>query len=83
MSEECMITTLDNPFDYFTQFSSWYKFDVDKGYNTCCYLARCTELSEDMSQVEVNKEIERAIDEIILNNPLPIYKKVWRKNEAS
>lgn len=80
MDKECMITTLDNPFDYFEQFASWYMFDVEKGYNTCNYLARCVQLSDDMSQQEVNEEIERAIDDIILNNPLPIYKKIYRTN---
>jgi len=80
MSDECMITTLDNPFDYFEQFTSWFMFDVEKGYYTCNYLARCVQLSDDMSQQERDEEIERAIDDIILNNPLPIYKKVRRNS---
>lgn len=79
MNEEFMLTTFDNPFDPFEEFVSWFLFDVEKGYNTCSYLARIAKLSDDLSQVERDKEIERAIDEIITMNPLSIYKKVSRK----
>jgi hypothetical protein len=74
-----MLTTVDNPFDPFEQFISWHLFDIEKGYNTSELLARFVELSEDMTQKEIDEEIERAIDEIIFNNPLPIFKKVTRK----
>lgn len=83
MYEECFITTLDNPFDYFDEFTSWHMFDVEKGYYTCNYVARLVQLSDDMTQKEVNEEIERVIDEIILNNPLPIYKKIKREPNSS
>ena len=46
---DCMLTTFDNPFDPFEQFTSWLLFDDEKGYNTCGKLARIVELSEDMS----------------------------------
>jgi len=79
MEYTCMITTLDNPYDPFEQFASWFLFDVEKGYNTCSYLARIAQISDDMTQIEENEEIERAIDEIISINPLGIYKKVTQK----
>ena len=79
MSKESMLTTIDNPFDPFEQFDLWFLFDVEKGYNTCSYLARIVELSDDMSQKEIDDEIERAIDEIIVYNPLNIYKKVQKQ----
>lgn len=78
MGNECMLTTIDNPFNPFTHFKEWFMFDVDKGYYTCSYLARIVNLSEDLSQKEIDEEIERAIDEIIMINPLHIYKKVKR-----
>ncbi len=78
MDNEFMLTTFDNPFDPFEQFTSWFLFDVDKGYNTCSYLARIAKLSDDMSDKEVNAEIERAIDEIIKYDFLNIYKKIKR-----
>ena len=74
----CRLTTFDNPYDPFDDFNSWYMYDNEKGYNTCGYLDRIAKVSDDMSQKEANKEIERAIDEIIEFNPLNIYKKVVR-----
>lgn len=76
MNSECMITTIDNPFDPFTQFDSWFQFDIEKGYYSCSKLARIAKLSDDMSEKETDEEIERAIDEIIQYDFLNIYKKV-------
>ena len=78
MSSECKLTTIDNPFDPFEQFDDWLRFDEDKGYNTCSYLARIAKLSEDMTPNEEDSEIERAIDEILSLNPIGLYKKVRR-----
>ena len=77
-----MLTTYDNPFNPFEQFSSWFLFDVEKGYNTCSYLARIAKLSDEMSQQEEDEEVERAIDEIIKYDFMNIYKKV-RKQEST
>lgn len=78
MIKECMLTTFDNPYDPFEQFTSWYLFDVEKGYNTSSYLARIAKLSNSMTQKEENEEVERAIDEIIKYDFRNIYKKVTR-----
>ena len=75
---EFMLTTIDNPFNPFEQFDEWLRFDKDHDYNCCEYLARIAKLSDDLSEEEENLEIERAIDEIILLNPLNIYKKVTK-----
>ena len=78
--EDFAITTFDNPYDPFEQFTSWFLFDVEKGYNTCSYLARITQISDDMSQQEEEDEIERAIDKIIEYDFMNIYKKVKRSD---
>lgn len=75
------LTTFDNPYDPFDDFTSWFLYDVGKGYNTCGYLDRISNVTDDMTQKEANEEIERAIDEIIEINPLNMYKKVERKVE--
>ena len=77
-----MLTTYDNPFNPFEQFSSWFLFDVEKGYNTGSYLARIAKLSDEMSQQEEDEEVERAIDEIIKYDFMNIYKKV-RKQDST
>lgn len=73
---QCMITTFDNPYNPFDQFEQWFLFDVEKGYNTCSYLGRIANISEDLSDEEVKIETERAIDEIIKNDFMNIYKKI-------
>ena len=75
---DIMLTTIDNPYDPFEQFESWYLFDVMKGYNSCAYLARVARTSDELSDVENLEEIERAIDEIIKNDFMNIYKKIKR-----
>lgn len=76
MNGSCALTTFDNPFDPFEQFSDWFRFDVDQGYYSCAYLARIAKTSEQFSDEENNQEIERAIDEIIKHDFRNIYKKV-------
>ena len=80
MSNACALTTFDNPFDPFEQFTSWFLFDVEKGYNSSSYLARIAKLSDDLSEEETDIEVERAIDEIIKYDFMNIYKKVWQKD---
>ena len=80
MAKECMLTTMDNPHDYFKDFSSWLMFDIEKKYDTCGYLGRVVQLTDDMTQKEENEEVERAIDEIIEFDFLGIYKKVYRED---
>ena len=79
--DEFMLTTIDNPFDPFEQFTNWFLFDVEKGYNTCSYLARISRISDEFSEQENNKEIERAIDEIIKYDFMGIYRKVKRNSK--
>lgn len=79
MSTEYRLTTFDNPFDPFEEFTSWFKFDVTKGYNTCEYLGRIVKTFEGMTENEEHEATEKAIDEIIFYDPLNIYKKVARK----
>ena len=61
----CALTTIDNPYNPFTQFSNWFVYDVVKGHNSCGLLARIARTSDQLSDGENDKEIERAINEII------------------
>lgn len=76
--KEFMLTTFDNPYDPFTQFEQWFHYDMEKGYNSCEYLARISRTSEEFTENENNLQIEKAIDEIIQFDPFNIYKKVSR-----
>lgn len=83
MAKDCMLTTFDNPYDPFDQFTLWLMFDKEKGYNSCEHLARIVQLSDDLTEREIDEETERAIDEIIKYDPLNIYKKVTREDSDS
>lgn len=78
MMYESMLTTIDNPYDPFENFKSWLMFDKEKGYNSSERLARIAVLTDEMSDVEIDEEIERAIDTIIEFDILDIYKKVTK-----
>ena len=81
MASKCMLTTFDNPYNPFDEFTSWFMFDEEKGYHSCAYLGRIAKTSEQLSDEENAQEIERAIDEIIKYDFQNIYKKV--KNYVS
>lgn len=65
MPQAYFLTTFDNPFDPNDNFIGWLMYDIDKGYNSCGLLDRVARTSDAMSEEESQKEINRAIDEII------------------
>ncbi|MCD7777434.1 MAG: hypothetical protein LUH47_02895 [Clostridiales bacterium] len=77
------ITTIDNPFDPFDEFTSWFLYDEEKGYHTCGYLARIAKTSNQFTDKENDLEVEKAIDEIIKYDFMNIYKKVKRKADET
>ncbi len=80
VQETRMLTTLDNPFNPFTQWEQWFAFDVGKGYNTSAYLARIVKSSHELSENQETAAINRAIDEILELNVLGIYIGVTEKD---
>ena len=84
-----MLTLIDNPYDYFTQFDEWFMYDneqqskLDLPNNCCGYLDRIVAqlggITDDMTENEENQLIDKAIDEIIAINPFHIYKKVTKQ----
>lgn len=65
MAEQYMLTTFDNPYNPFSDFSSWYMFDCEKGHNTSSRLARIVNLDSEMTQKEIDEERERAMNLIV------------------
>lgn len=76
-----MLTTIDNPYDPFTQWDDWYGFDSLHGYYTPAFLARITRSSDELSDQDQDLALEQAIDEIVKENVLGIYKKVTQPLE--
>lgn len=71
-----MLTTIDNPYNPFKEFDKWYNYDVLHGYNSCAYLAKIANTSDQLPENLNEIEIERAIDEIVEFNVNGMYAKV-------
>ena len=78
-----MLTTIDNPFDPFTQYKEWFAYDLAAGYDTTSYLARIVRSSDELSDADQDLAIEQAINEIVDLNILGIYKKVTKTNSEN
>ena len=76
MAKRVMLTTVDNPFNPFTQFDEWFAFDTSKGYDTCNFLAKVANTSDELPENLNELIVEEAIDEIVKYNVLGIYRKV-------
>lgn len=76
-----MLTTVDNPFDPFTQFDEWLQYDIAAGYGTMEYLARVAKPPEEMSEKDQDLVLEAAIEEIVEENITGLYKKVSKSVE--
>lgn len=75
-----MLTTIDNPFDPFTQWDSWFMEDARLGYNTPGLIARIAFVSENLSEPDQAKAVLDAIDEIATINASGVHKKVSSKS---
>lgn len=65
MEHKSMLTTFDNPFNPFVDFSSWYMYDCEKNYNTSSRLARIANIDSEMTEQEKEDEMERAMNLIV------------------
>ena len=83
MENNFMLTTLDNPFDPFNEFKLWYMFDCEKGHNTSSRLARIANINSEMSQKEIDEEMDRAMDFIIKYDLEDKFIKVQEKQTAT
>lgn len=83
MDNDYLLTTFDNPYNPFEQFSLWLLFDKEQGYNTLEYLGTIVQLSPEMTRKEEEEAYDRAVDTIIANDFLNIYKRVYRQNATA
>jgi len=74
---ECMLTTVDNPFNPFSEYAEWFAWDAAAGYHTPSYLARIMRTSDELSEADQSVAIDQAIDEIVFENVSGMYLKVF------
>jgi hypothetical protein len=77
---EYMLTTVDNPFDPFTEWDEWYAFDTRHGYHSAGLLARIVITSDDLSDADQALAIRLGIEEIVRENVSGMHKKVSRSS---
>jgi hypothetical protein len=73
---EYMLTTVDNPYDPFTQWDEWFTWDMNAGYHTPGLLARVARTGDDLAESDQQLAIQQAIDEIVQENVLGVFRKV-------
>lgn len=78
--EEAMLTTIDNPYNPFTQYDEWYNYDRYLGHHTPEYLARVAIVSDGLSPLDQQLAIDDAISEIVALNFNGLYARVTKKN---
>ena len=79
MDNEYLLTTTDNPYNPFEQFSLWNLFDKEKGHHTCDLIGRLSQLSDGMTQKEEEEEYDRVADFIIQHDMQDKYKRFYKK----
>jgi len=75
-----MLTTVDNPYDPFTEWEEWYAFDARQGYHTPGLIARLTVDSDQLSNADQTLSVQLAVREIARENVLGIYRLVSENN---
>jgi hypothetical protein len=71
-----MLTTVDNPYNPFTDWDEWYAFDARQGYHTPGLIDRLTFDSHELSEADQTLSVQLAIGEIARTNALGIYRLV-------
>jgi hypothetical protein len=82
MAIESMVTTIDNPYDPFTEFREWYLFDETHGYHTSALVGRLTFSSDELSDKDQRQAVEIAVNEIVSENISGMFIKVTREVDS-
>ena len=77
----CAITTIDNPWNPFTQFLKWWEHDHEYGYNSLEIVAYFAKTSTELEEEDYNDEVSYAIDKVLEINPFGRHIKIY-KDEA-
>lgn len=78
--ENAMLTTIDNPYNPFTEYNQWKEFDTVHNHNTYETLAVLGSfglLEGKLSEVEFEQHVNDTMNRLIDTDPLGIWIKVW------
>jgi hypothetical protein len=72
LEPEFLITTVDNPFNPFTESDEWRVWDTTYGYNTYERLVELGHFDSDMTEDEEEEEYKRAMIRLLRIHPMYI-----------
>lgn len=82
MSDEFLLTTIDNPYNPFKDYEAWLSWDMKAGYDTSGFLARMAAYSSALSDAEQEENIQATMREIVANNVTGMYALI-RENDKT
>lgn len=78
MSKRCYATTMDNPWNPFTQRQEWTSVDVDEKHHcTDEWLAIFSKAARNLEEDEYNDAVSDAVDMMLDINPSGMHYKVY------
>lgn len=78
---EVWVTTVDNPYNPFTEMEVWKRFDEDHGYYTVPLLCRYMKDSEDLGEDDYEESVEEAVDIIVSQNVSGMHRKLVKEGD--
>lgn len=88
MLENCLITTADNPWNPYTNWDEWYRFDMQHGYDTCGRLSRLAPIAEFLPETIQNEILSDAMEQMLKEGAISKegnfteYKLVYKNNKT-
>lgn len=76
MADAHLLSTSDNPWNPWVDFTEWNAYDMQAGHHTLAYLARVVVSSDEISEADQDVAYEDAIEEIFRLNINDLYIKV-------
>lgn len=74
--KEFLITTIDNPYNPFSDYEDWLRFDEENGYNTQNYVARVLQVKDLDDSLSEDEKLDIALESILSINQ-GLYVKVF------
>lgn len=74
--KEFLITTIDNPYNPFSEYEDWLRFDEENGYNTQNYVARVLQVKDLDDSLSEDEKLDIALESILSINQ-GLYVKVF------
>lgn len=69
ITDDDMLTTLDNEYNPKKDFDKWLAMDEELGYNTSEYISRLADFDYDDDSITTSMKYQNAVLEILHNNP--------------